>query len=67
MDSEIVVDQLNGVSAVRQAHLSGLHKEAKGLVDQFKSFRISWVPRELNVEADRLVNDAFGAPHGSPA
>src|SRR3954451_17733477 len=60
-DSEIVVDQVNGVSAVRKAHLSELHKQAKGLVAQFKSFRISWVPRELNAEADRLVNDALGA------
>ena len=62
MDSELVVDQVNGVSAVRQAHLSELHEEARGLVAQFKSFRISWVPRELNAEADRLVNDALGAP-----
>src|SRR4051794_11165191 len=61
MDSEIVVDQVNGVSAVRQAHLSELHKQARGLLAQFKSFRISWVPRELNAEADRLVNDALGA------
>src|SRR3954468_2282352 len=28
MDSEIVVDQVNGVSAVRKAHLSELHKQA---------------------------------------
>ena len=61
MDSEIVVDQVNGVSAVRKAHLSELHEQARGLVVQFKSFRISWVPRELNREADRLVNDALGA------
>ena len=67
MDSEMVVDQVNGVSAVRKAHLSELHKEARGLVHQFKSFRISWVPRELNVEADRLVNDALRSPYGSPA
>ena len=62
MDSELVVDQLNGDSIVRQAHLDELYREAKGLVDQFKSFRISWVPRELNVEADRLVQDVLGAP-----
>jgi ribonuclease HI len=62
MDSEIVVDQVNGVSAVRRAHLGELHVQARGLVAQFKSFRISWVPRELNAEADRLVNDALGAP-----
>lgn len=60
IDSEVVVDQVNGVSAVRQAHLSELHKEARCLVDQFKSFRVSWVPRELNVEADRLVRDILG-------
>jgi ribonuclease HI len=62
MDSELVVDQVNGVSAVRQAHLKKLCEEARSLLAQFKSFRISWVPRELNAEADRLVNDALGAP-----
>ena len=62
MDSELVVDQVNGVSAVRQAHLRELYKEASGLVDQFKSIRISLVPRELNTEADRLVKDALRAP-----
>ena len=55
MDSELVVDQVNGVSAVRQAHLSELHEVASSLGAQFKSFRISWVPREMNAEADQLV------------
>jgi ribonuclease HI len=27
----------------------------------FKSIRISWVPREMNAEADRLVRDALAA------
>jgi ribonuclease HI len=61
MDSEVVVDQVNGVSAVRRAHLGELHSEARRLVALFKSFRISWVPREMNAEADRLVRDALGA------
>lgn len=61
MDSELVVDQVNGVSAVRQAHLRELHEVASGLVALFASIRISWVPREMNVEADRLVKDALGA------
>jgi ribonuclease HI len=64
MDSELVVDQVNDVSAVRQAHLSELYKEARGLAAQFKNIRISWLPRELNAEADRLVKDALGAPSG---
>jgi ribonuclease HI len=59
MDSELVVDQVNGVSAVRQAHLSELHDVASSLVALFKSIRISWVPREMNAEADRLVKDAL--------
>jgi ribonuclease HI len=61
MDSELVVDQVNGVSAVKQGHLSELHTVASSLVALFKSIRISWVPREMNAEADRLVNDALGA------
>ena len=61
MDSELVVDQVNGVSAVKQAHLSELHEVASGLRAGFKSFRISWVPREWNAEADQLVRDALGA------
>ena len=60
MDSELVVEQVNGGSAVKQAHLRELHAVASGLVALFKSIRISWVPREMNVEADRLVNDALG-------
>jgi ribonuclease HI len=61
MDSELVVDQVTGVSAVRQAHLSELHKVASSLVALFESIRISWVPREMNAEADRLVKDTLGA------
>jgi ribonuclease HI len=61
MDSELVVDQVNGVSAVRQEHLRELHEVARSRVDLFKSIRISWVPREWNAEADQLVRDALGA------
>jgi ribonuclease HI len=46
---------------VRQAHLSELHEAACSLVALFESIRISWVPREMNAEADRLVRDALGA------
>jgi len=61
MDSELVVDQVNGVAAVRQAHLSELYIEARSLASEFKSFRISWVPREMNAEADQLVRKALAA------
>ena len=61
MDSELVVDQVNGDSAVRQAHLVDLHEVASSLVALFESIRISWVPRKMNAEADRLVRDALSA------
>ena len=60
-DSELVVDQVNGVSAVKEAHLQELHERACGLRAGFKSFRLGWVPREWNAEADQLVRDALGA------
>ncbi len=60
MDSELVVDQVNGVAAVKQEHLKELHKDATTLVALFKNIRISWVPREMNAEADQLVRDALG-------
>jgi ribonuclease HI len=59
MDSELVVEQVNGVSAVKKAHLSELHEVASRLVALFESIRISWVPREMNAEADQLVRDAL--------
>lgn len=61
MDSELVVDQMNGLSRVRQSHLNELHEEASRLRTLFKSIRISWVPREMNAEADQLVRDALSA------
>ncbi len=61
MDSELVVEQVNRRSAVKEARLSELHEEASSLVARFVNIRISWVPREMNAEADRLVKDALGA------
>ena len=55
MDSELVVDQVNGVAAVKQDHLKELHRDARTLVALFKNIRICWVPREMNADADQLV------------
>ena len=59
MDSALVVDQVNGDAAVRQPDLAALHADATALKQRFASFRIAWVPRRMNAEADRLVNDAL--------
>ncbi len=52
---------MSGDSAVRQTHLRERHEVAQELKAQFASIRISWVPREMNVEADRLVKKALSA------
>jgi hypothetical protein len=46
---------------VKREHLRVLHEQACGLRAGFKTFRIGWVPREWNLEADQLVRDALGA------
>ena len=58
-----MVDQVNGVSAVKQAHLRSCTEMRAASSRLFKSIRISWVPREMNAEADRLVRDALAPGH----
>jgi ribonuclease H / adenosylcobalamin/alpha-ribazole phosphatase len=61
MDSELVVDQMNDRRAIRKPELRELHEVAGSLAALFESIRISWVPREMNAEADRLARDALRA------
>jgi ribonuclease HI len=60
LDSELVVDQMNGRSRVKQPHLAQLHQQASALVEKL-NFRVSWVPREMNNEADALARMALEA------
>lgn len=55
VDSEFVVDQMNGLAAPRSEPIGELLADAKNLFDQFPDRRISWIPRERNGEADQLV------------
>jgi ribonuclease HI len=55
MDSELVVDQMNRLSAVKNDDLKALNTCAREIADSFESIRFAWVPREMNVEADRLA------------
>lgn len=62
LDSEIVVDQMNGRAKVGKEHIRHLHAEACALRDGFPNIRISWVPREWNAEADALATKALRTP-----
>ena len=59
LDSELVVDQVNGRAKVGKEHLRPLHTEACSLLQEFPNIRISWVPRKWNAEADALATKAL--------
>jgi ribonuclease HI len=58
-DSELIVRQIEGRYRVRHPDLKPLFAQAMQLIGRFRSFRIRHVRRELNKEADRLVNIAL--------
>lgn len=59
LDSELVVDQVNGRARVGKEHLRPLHEEACSLLAVFPNVRVSWVPRKWNSEADALASQAL--------
>ena len=59
LDSELVVDQVNGRAKVGKEHIRPLHTEACSLLQEFPNIRISWVPRKWNAEADALATKAL--------
>lgn len=62
MDSELVTDQVNGLSTVKEPGLRELHEVVDELRGRFESIRFAWVPREWNAEADQLARAAFSDP-----
>ncbi|MBP9802013.1 ribonuclease HI family protein [Patescibacteria group bacterium] len=59
LDSELVVKQLNKEYRVKDADLAKLFVKVWNLSQEFKSISFRHVRRELNKEADRLVNLAL--------
>lgn len=58
-DSELLCNQMNGLYKIKSSSLMELYKEAKILVNKTKNFSISYIPRNKNKEADKLVNIAI--------
>jgi len=59
LDSELVVNQLNGFYRIRKPHLQPLARQAKALEKQLGEVSYVYVPREENALADSLVNEAL--------
>jgi ribonuclease HI len=62
-DSELMVNQLNGRYKVKSAGLRPLYLEATQLLSKLTQAKISYIPRELNSEADALANEALKKKH----
>ncbi len=58
-DSELLCNQINGLYKVKSSSLMELYKDTKNLINKTKKFSISYIPRNKNKEADKLVNIAI--------
>jgi ribonuclease HI len=55
-DSRLLIEQLAGRFRVKNPTLVRLHEEVRRLMSRFDDVDLQHVPREENVEADRLAN-----------
>ncbi|MEI6437762.1 MAG: ribonuclease HI family protein [Candidatus Omnitrophota bacterium] len=58
-DSQLLYFQLKGDYKVKHPNMKPLHEEALALLKGFKKVECKVVPREENVEADRLATSAL--------
>lgn len=58
-DSKLVVYQTKGKYKVKASRIVPLHQTVMSLISKFKVLDIEWVPREQNMDADRLSNKAY--------
>lgn len=60
-DSQLLINQLTGRYRVRTPHLQPLHDRVRAIASGFESIRYEHIPRERNIEADRLANEGVDA------
>lgn len=59
-DSQLILNQLQGIYAVNHKKLKPLHSEAMSLISQLpRQPRFQWIPREDNSTADYYANKAI--------
>jgi mutator protein MutT len=61
LDSQLVANQLNGVYQIKNRDLWPIHAAIKELAAKFKQISFVHVRRELNTEADAMVNKILNA------
>jgi ribonuclease H / adenosylcobalamin/alpha-ribazole phosphatase len=65
MDSRLVVEQMSGNWKIKHPAMKPLAMAASRLVPP--NVRYTWIPREQNKHADRILNEALDAAAGKPA
>lgn len=58
MDSKLIVEQMSGNWKIKNSEMKRLALDAKS-AHPAQLVRYEWIPRDLNVHADRLVNEAL--------
>jgi ribonuclease HI len=61
-DSELVARQIAGRYRVRHPDLKPIHARVMALLAEFSAYTVGHVPRERNLDADRLSNVAIDGP-----
>jgi ribonuclease HI len=61
LDSELIVNQLNGKYKIKDKDLGKLFVKIWNLKMNFKKITFTHIPREKNKDADKLVNQAIDA------
>ena len=59
MDSLLIVNQVKGTYKVKSPELLPIYQDVKMLIDKFEHISFTYVPRALNKEADRMVNETL--------
>jgi len=58
-DSELLVKQINGEYKVKSEQIRPLFRQAVELLGRFENWKVQYVSRDKNKEADKLVNQAL--------
>ena len=69
-DSELLVKQVNGEYKVKSEHLRALFRRTVQLLGGFENWKVKFITRQRNKEADKLVNQALNLEQdveGKPA
>lgn len=65
LDSELVVRQLNSIYKIKQPHIQKLVLTVRNKEQSLGRVTYSYIPREKNKAADKLVNEALDEAVGS--